>query len=202
MLAASYDLRALIYDRLWRRYTDRTLNFLLDHADLISDARVIDVGCGTGALEVRLVEKYPHQHITGVDPSPRMLDRARAKLGNHPNVRLVEASAEQLPFPDGAFDAAVSASAFHHFHHPQAALSEIRRVLTTGAALYLLDWCRDYPSIRIRDFLLRRVDPAHVRCYSSTELSSLLSGAGFRVEDIVTGRAAGYGIMLARAQAA
>jgi ubiquinone/menaquinone biosynthesis C-methylase UbiE len=89
-------------------------------------ARILDVGCGTGLLTMRLVRELPGSRVVGCDFSPGMLRQAHAQGGTLPWVR---ADAQRLPFAGGSFDAIVSTEAFHWFPEPDAALAEFHRVL-------------------------------------------------------------------------
>lgn len=96
--------------------------------------RVADVGCGTGILASRIAAELQPVFVCGCDPSPGMLDRARARSRD---VRWLGCRSEALPYPDGAFDAVVSSHAFHFFDQP-AALREFRRVLAPGGTLVVV----------------------------------------------------------------
>lgn len=103
--------------------------------------RVLELGIGTG----RNLPLYPEgvTHLVGVDPDGAMLDRARGRTRQAPfPVDLIPASAEELPFGDAHFDAAVATLAFCTIPDPQKALSEARRVLKEGAGLRLLEHVR------------------------------------------------------------
>jgi ubiquinone/menaquinone biosynthesis C-methylase UbiE len=90
--------------------------------------RIVDVGCGTGILASRIERELSPEVVYGCDPSPGMLDKARARAGE---VRWLQGSAEDLPLDDGAVDAVVTTEAFQFFDQP-AALREFRRVLEPG----------------------------------------------------------------------
>jgi ubiquinone/menaquinone biosynthesis C-methylase UbiE len=92
---------------------------------------VLDVGCGTGQLTVRLRRELGCR-VVGCDFSRGMLGQARRRGPRQP---FVQGDAQRLPFVDGAFDALVSTEAFHWFPDPDAALAEFRRVLEPGARL-------------------------------------------------------------------
>ena len=77
---SDYDRWAPGYDLRWRRYTDVALGRLLDYLDPRAYHDALDVGCGTGALLLRLLEHRPDLHTTGIDPSAGMLAVARDKL--------------------------------------------------------------------------------------------------------------------------
>ena len=174
-----YDRAAGAYDRRWAGYVRETLGLLADHAAIGPGERVLDVGCGTGAFARRLVDANPAQSVTGADVSAGMLAEARRKLGDAPNVRFVEARAEALPFPDGAFEVVVSASALHYARRPGAALAEIARVLRPGGRAVVLDWDRSRWTMAAMDAALRLFDPAHGRTLSGAELGEQIAAAGF-----------------------
>lgn len=95
--------------------------------------RVLELGVGTGTLSTLLVREFPHAQLTGVDLSPRMIERARAKLRPHRD--RVELLAGDLgEFPGDAYDAVVSALAIHHLTDPAKwrLFRRIRRVLPAG----------------------------------------------------------------------
>ena len=86
---------------------------LRDH--LSDGGRVLDLGCGTGANLARLLSLgLPFGSYTGVDLSPDMLRRARAKFGQFPNVEFRELDLLADPLPEGPFDLVVSTNAFEH----------------------------------------------------------------------------------------
>lgn len=96
-------------------------------ADVHDGDRVLDVGCGTGALTLAAVERAgPGGSVVGVDPNPEMLSVARRKSAP---VEWLECHAEALPLPDGSFDAVVSQFAMMFFDDKPAALREMMRVL-------------------------------------------------------------------------
>jgi SAM-dependent methyltransferase len=123
-----YDLLADRYDARAGRYTydgmrDAIARFLGD-APL---AAVLDVGCGTGQW---LPELTAHAALTaGVDVSAAMLTRAHAA---HPDVRLVRARADQLPWRGAAFDRVIAVKLLHHLPDRRALFVEARRVLKPG----------------------------------------------------------------------
>lgn len=70
------------------------------------------------------------------------------------------------------------ASVFHYLPEPLQALAEWRRILRPGGRLVLIDWCRDFATIRALDFVLRRFDRAHGRAWGVAELREALGGTG------------------------
>lgn len=90
---------------------------------------VLDVGCGTGLASQFLLENG--FRVTGVDISQPMLAVAKERF---PSGNWTEGCAEELPFDDGTFDAAVSGQTFHHLDRSKA-LAEIVRVLRPGGII-------------------------------------------------------------------
>lgn len=99
--------------------------------------RVLDLGCGTGALTELALDAMPLARIVGVDLSAGMVDAARDRLGGR--VRLFEADAEHLPFPEGSFDAVLANDVFHHLPDGPRAAFESWRVLGRDGMLVVGD---------------------------------------------------------------
>jgi ubiquinone/menaquinone biosynthesis C-methylase UbiE len=121
----TFDSIADHYDRGRIGYSNDLYNALVGYG-LNPGATVLDIGCGTGLASGPLVDNgYP---VTGVDPSGPMLAFAKR---NYPQATWVEAAAENLPFKDASFDAAIAAQVFHRVDATKA-IGEIRRVLRPG----------------------------------------------------------------------
>jgi ubiquinone/menaquinone biosynthesis C-methylase UbiE len=178
---AQYNRIAEIYDRRWHSYVRNTLTFLIEHVHLAGYETILDVACGTGELEKMLIAAHPQTKLVGVDISEQMLEIARSKFVNQSNIKFLQASALALPFPDASFDIVVTASAFHYFSNPTAALKEINRVLKPDGRAIVLDWCRDFWSCQVLDLILKLIDPAYRTCYSQRELHEFLNAAAFNV---------------------
>lgn len=177
-----YSRLAADYDTRWSFYVEATTRETVTRLRLGADARVLDVGCGTGALLHRLGHAYPRAQLFGLDPVPEMLAVARRRLP--PLVALREGWAERLPYDDERFDAVVSCSMFHYIRDPLAALREIRRVLRPGGQFVLTDWCHDYLACRACGWYLHVFSPAHFKTYGAHECRRLLEDAGYACVDI------------------
>jgi len=155
-----YDLLAEGYARHWgpviRPAAERVLDMITPaveaalEAALVThaDARLLDVGTGTGTLAFAALERWPGLHVTGIDPSSGMLEVARrsaeVRLPPHERGRYetAVAYADELPFEAGAFDLAVSSFVLQLVPSRAAALREIRRVLAPGGTLAWAAWQR------------------------------------------------------------
>jgi ubiquinone/menaquinone biosynthesis C-methylase UbiE len=164
------------YDARWSFYVEATSRETLARLDLKPTDRLLDVGCGTGALLSRLSRSHPAERLFGVDPVPEMLTAARRGLP--PAVQLAAGWAERLPFESGRFDVVVSCNVFHYIRQPMTALSEMDRVLRSGGQLVITDWCDDYLACRACDLYLRLFSPAHFKIYRRQECMRLLREAG------------------------
>src|SRR5262245_35760176 len=105
------------------RYSVPLAPLLADLAGVEAGQRVVDVGCGPGALTTELVARVGAASVSAVDPSASFVETARER---HPGVDVQRAAAEELPFSDGQFDAALAQLVVHFMTDPVAGLGEMR----------------------------------------------------------------------------
>jgi ubiquinone/menaquinone biosynthesis C-methylase UbiE len=175
----SYARQAPVYDRLWRKYNERTMRATLEAVPQSSFRRILDVACGPGLFIEEALRRWPDAIAVGLDVTSEMLEQARQRVGDEPRALFVRSLAESLPFPDGSFDLLVCANSFHHFRAPETALAEFRRVLRPSGFLVLTDWCDDYLACKVCDWWLRLTDKSHFKTYDLQECAGLLRAAGF-----------------------
>ena len=144
-------LPAMGQDRLLALYDPftRLLGVHRVHRRLVVQAavepghRVLEVGCGTGNLALRVQRMHPDAEVVGLDPDPLALERARRKAerAGRP-VRWDRGTAGELPYPDESVDRVLSALMFHHLDETEKGrmLAEVRRVLRPGGQLHLVDF--------------------------------------------------------------
>ena len=99
--------------------------------------RAVDVGCGPGALTAELARLLGGEAVCAVDPSKSFVAAARERL---PGVDVRESGAERIPFPDGAFDAALAQLSVHFMTDPVAGLREMARVTRPGGTVAACVW--------------------------------------------------------------
>jgi ubiquinone/menaquinone biosynthesis C-methylase UbiE len=112
-----------------RRRAERRAALFVEVGRLAPGRRALELGCGTGIFLEKVTASGAA--IAGLDLSEDLLARAQRRLAGVGSVRLVRGNAEELPFPDGAFDAVYGSSVLHHLDLGRA-LREACRVLHPG----------------------------------------------------------------------
>jgi SAM-dependent methyltransferase len=133
----SFAVAAESYDRFMGRYSVPLAPQLADLASVEPGQRVLDVGCGPGALTAELVTRLGPGAVSAVDPSEPFVEAARER---HPGVSVQRAVAEELPFEAGGFDAALAQLVVHFMADPVAGLREMRRVTSKDGVVAACVW--------------------------------------------------------------
>ncbi|MBO4873047.1 MAG: M20/M25/M40 family metallo-hydrolase [Lachnospiraceae bacterium] len=124
--------------------------WLVSHYDIRDGMTVLEVGCGTGSLWLGhdgIVSKCGKLILT--DLSEGMLATAKENLGKRGNIEYRKADIQDLPFPDGSFDAVIANSMLYHVPDLEKGLREVRRVLKKGGVFY----CATYGEHNFTDTL-------------------------------------------------
>ena len=125
------------YDRFMGRYSVPLAPLLADFAGVAAGQRVLDVGCGPGALTTELVGRVGAAGVSAVDPSEPFAEAARAR---HAGVDVRQGAAEELPFGDAEFDAALAQLVVHFMTRPADGLREMARVTRSGGVVAACVW--------------------------------------------------------------
>ena len=133
----SFNVAADAYDRFMGRYSGPLAPLFADFASVAAGQRVIDVGCGPGALTAELVARLGDAAVSAVDPSEPFV---AAMVQRHPTVTVRRAAAEDLPFEDRVFDAALAQLVVHFMADPVAGLREMGRVTRTDGVVAACVW--------------------------------------------------------------
>lgn len=169
------------YDRRWRNYLKATLGVALEAIAPAGRERILDVACGTGELERMILERFPSQPVVGIDITEAMLEFARDKCANFPNVKFHQGDSASLMFNSGQFDVVVSCSALHYMREGERFFREAHRVLAPGGRIIIIDWCRDFFFAKLYDLISKIYKRAHHKVYSKSEIISLLENSGFSI---------------------
>jgi len=89
----------------------------------------------------------------------------------------IEANSESIPLNDNFFDVIICSNSFHHYLHPDKAMKEIRRLLKPGGKIFILDPTADTLFIKFIDKIIKLVESAHVKMYSTKEFKQLMTTA-------------------------
>jgi ubiquinone/menaquinone biosynthesis C-methylase UbiE len=189
---AGWQQAAGDYDTTFARATGGFVDALIDADGIAGEMQVLDLCCGTGIVSAAIALRGAIP--MGVDFSPAMLGRARAK---HPELRFEHGDAEALPCADVSFDAVVSNFGMHHVPRPERAAGEVMRVLRRGGRFAFTTWAAPVENIAWRllfDAIRADGDPNAAKTPPSggnlgqvDAVSLLLARAGFtdiRVEDM------------------
>jgi len=180
----SFSATADAYDRFMGTYSLLLAPQLADFAAVTAGQRVLDVGCGPGALTSELIGRLGAGLVSGVDPSESFVSAARER---HPGVDVQLASAERLPFADQTFDGALAQLVVHFMADPVVGLGEMARVTRSGGVVAACVWDHGGGHSPLSPFwdAARRLDP-EVEDESRRagacvgELARLLDAAGLR----------------------
>jgi SAM-dependent methyltransferase len=132
-----FKVAAESYDRFMGRYSTRLAPQLADFAGVAAGQRALDVGCGPGALTAELARRVGPDSVSAVDPSEPFVAAATER---HPGVHVQQGSAEQLPFPDDAFDAVLGQLVVNFMADPVGGLTEMARVTRRGGVVAACVW--------------------------------------------------------------
>lgn len=139
---------------------------------------VLDVACGPGILACAFARIA--RHVTGIDITPAMLERARLLQAEQrlTNVTWREGDVLPLPFADASFTVVVSRFAFHHLLDPGAVLKEMRRVCAPGGTVMVIDSAPAPDKADAFNAMERLRDPSHTRALPVVEHLALFAQAG------------------------
>lgn len=167
-MAENYDLEdGTYYSELPKKCCDAAAEVISG----IAYDRLLDVGCGTDYL-VRKLFSLRRAEYCGLDLSPEMLKKARAKFRESDSVSFTQGSSEKLPYKDETFDVLTCIMSFHHYPNPQNAVNEAYRVLKQGGTYIVADVDKHgyTPS-----------EPSEVAAYDAEEMGNMMRTAGFSV---------------------
>ena len=172
------------YDRFMGRYSMALAPGFAAFAGVEAGMRILDVGCGTGALTAELVKLTGGELVSGIDPAPQFVEACR---GRAPGADVRVGPAEALPWGDAEFDRVLAQLVLPFFTDADAAMAEMRRVARPTGVVAVCMWGAGNEN-ELTDAFWRaasRVDPsgAHgdrfMRFRTQPEMEVLLQRAGF-----------------------
>jgi ubiquinone/menaquinone biosynthesis C-methylase UbiE len=139
---------------------------------------VLDAGTGAGAVAFALAPLV--DEVVAVDRVPELLDQARRRTEEFPNVEFVEGDVTRLPEGIGSFDLACSVRTLHHVARPELAVAELVRVTRPGRLVLVADQLASVDplaALALNRFEHAR-DPTHTRTLADVDLRSLFEANG------------------------
>ena len=167
----------------------RLEGLLAANLELHPGERLLEIGCGVGAVLAGIARSHPEARLSGIDISPEQIAGARRYLADQglEGIELVVGDGAALPWPDGTFERVRLVWVVEHLRQPQAVLAEALRVLRPGGSIHLTE--TDYASLRVSP-----PDPAitalleafvahfnrHGNAHAGPSLGPLLEQVGFQ----------------------
>ncbi len=133
----SFNVSADAYANFMGRYSSPLATKFADLVGVEPGQRVLDVGCGPGALTEELVRRVGADDVTAIDPSESFVEAVAQEF---PDVMVSLGGAEQLPYPDASFDVVLSQLVVHFMTDPVAGLTEMARVTSPGGTVGANVW--------------------------------------------------------------
>ena len=157
---------------------------------LPAEARVLEIGCGTGATTKLIMRHVGPARLVGIDPSSVFIDMAGAAFAGEPRVSFAVGDAGATEQADASFDLVIAHTVYSHLADPERALAEARRVLKPGGRLVIFDGdfatltvalCDGDPLQSAVAAVLRHMVHAP---YLMRRLPALVTAAGLKVESV------------------
>ena len=133
----TFNVTADAYTRFMGRFSEPLAVLFAESVGVQAGQRVLDVGCGPGALTAQLVERLGADAVSAVDPSSSFVTALRTRF---PGVDVRSGVAEQLPFADDSFDAVLAQLVVHFMTDPVSGLREMARVTRPGGVVAACVW--------------------------------------------------------------
>lgn len=169
--AGTYDrhwMQRIVFDPIQRAVLQ------LAEEEIGRPGTILDVGCGTGKLLRSARERFPGAKLVGVDAAIEMVKQAQSSTPDGA-IQFQQATAEELPFPNGSFDLVFSTMTFHHWQNQARGAAEVARVLTPDGRWLLAEFVPLGFMKRVRSLLRLYQFPDQAR------LQDVLGNAGLKI---------------------
>jgi ubiquinone/menaquinone biosynthesis C-methylase UbiE len=164
-----FSRQALPFSQQPAHSQEAFINLLLEISGVGDQDTVLDVACGPGLVATAFAERA--RHVTGIDLTPAMIERARQiqREKDLNNLSWQIGTVLPLPFPDASFSLVITRYSFHHFLEPQAVFTEMVRVCTPGDRVLVADVIMLPEKREFLDQEEKLRDPSHTRTLTPDE---------------------------------
>ena len=148
--------------------------------------KAVELGCGTGYFTLAIARKF--KSIIATDLSDSLLEVARLRLREHPEVTVQKEDCMETTLPSEAFDSAFMANLIHVVENPDKTLRECHRILVSGGAIIIVTFTgygmKVWEKIKMGARFSRAwgKPPSHTHSFSPEQVTSMMEDAGFIVE--------------------
>ncbi len=180
---AKWDRWAKDFDRKsWRReFLRNAQRKVISLLAIKPGMHFLDIGCGTGWAVGQVASLAQDNGVFyGVDLSTKMIEKARQNFSGRDEISFVQANVESIPLDSDFFDAIICTNSFHHYPRPEHAVQEMYRLLKKGGKLFIYDPTADSWIRRLGDKIAKRIEPEHVKMYSTKEFQRMFRDAGLK----------------------
>lgn len=165
-------------------------------ANLFQNSKVLDVGCGNGRTIFNILDIT--DNTTGIDNDEKSVNEARKNFSTHPNIKIIKAEAEKLPFKDGQFDFAICTATFGNFgNQKEKVLREMKRVLNKNGKIIISVYSEKALGERLKAYKAAKIKVLEnnngnlllegntiSEQFSLDELLEIFRKVGLRVDDV------------------
>ncbi len=137
---------ANLYEKLGTKYLEPTYNYVLENLMGKTIDTVLEIGCGTGKLLLKILDVMYPRAIVGLDISRAMIEIAKKnsrKIGKYPMVDLILADAHKIPIRPRSIDLIISTGTLHHIRDPETLFREVAEVLSRDGEALIYEFSHD-----------------------------------------------------------
>jgi SAM-dependent methyltransferase len=178
IIIAQFTQQAIPFTNKPEHSQESSLKMLLNISEVSTSDTVLDVACGSGIVACAFAKVA--QHVTGIDITPAMIERAKLLQQEKQlhNITWQIGDILSLPYSDASFSLIVSRYAFHHFTAPTAVMSEMVRVCSPGGKVMVVDVAPSPEKVDAYNHVEKLRDPSHTRALTLAEIQALAVSAG------------------------
>jgi len=149
----NYDRSAAVYDTQYAEEQNAEIKAALNHVNLKGDSLVLDVGCGTGLLFEHIGDSV--KLLAGLDISLKILEKAKRRAKRFPNVNIIRADADFMPFLKEVFDGIFAITLLQNTPNPILTLQEMKRVGKSPSTIVITGLKKEFSKKAFRELLLK-----------------------------------------------